>query len=102
MSNSGYAFTPSAETDLAEIWRYVAEDNPKAADRLEADIYEACRMLAKRPELGTKRPTWTDKPVRFWPVRLNYLIVYVPESTPLQILRVLNAARDVPRLLRDN
>ena len=60
---------------------------------------EACELLATQPEMGSNRPKWTNKPVRFWPVRKNYLIVYVPESEPLEILRIFNAARDVPKLL---
>jgi toxin ParE1/3/4 len=94
-----YAFTPSAISDLQDIWCYIAEDNPVAADQLEADIYEACDLLATHPEIGSSRSYWTDKPVRFWPVRKNYLIVYVPESTPLEIVRVFHASRDIPKLM---
>ena len=101
MSSVSYALTPSAKADLEEIWCFIAEDNPEEADRLEADIYEACEMLTTHPEMGSKRAAWTDKPVRFWPVRRNYLIVYVPESVPLEILRIFNAARDVPNLMAD-
>jgi toxin ParE1/3/4 len=96
-----YALTPSAQTDLEEIWRYIAEDNPDEADKLEADIYKACQLLVKHPEIGNKRPVWTQKPVRFWPVRKNYLIVYVPESEPMEVLRIFHTARDVPTLMRD-
>jgi plasmid stabilization system protein ParE len=101
MRDVSYALTPSAKADLEEIWCFIAEDNPEEADRLEADIYKACEMLTTHPEMGSKRPTWTNKPVRFWPVRQNYLIVYVPESVPLEILRIFNAARDVPKLMAD-
>jgi plasmid stabilization system protein ParE len=40
-------------------------------------------------------------PVRFWVVQpySNYLIVYVPEKKPLQIIRILHSARDLPALL---
>ena len=96
-----YAFTASAKSDLEEIWCYIAEDNPTEADRLEADIYEACAQLAVHPGLGSFRPAWTNKPVRFWPVRKNYLIVFAPHTDPLEILRIFNVNRDVPKLMAD-
>ena len=94
-----FVFTSLAKSDLEEIWTYIAEDNPDEASRFEADIYTACELLATKPEMGSFRPKWTNKPVRFWPVRKNYLIVYVTEIEPLEILRIFNAARDVPKML---
>jgi plasmid stabilization system protein ParE len=96
-----YVFTPLAKSDLEEIWCFIAEDDPKAADQLEADIYAACQLLTTQPEMGNRRPAWSNKPVRFWPVRKNYLIVYVPESDPMEILRIFNTARDIPKLLNE-
>jgi plasmid stabilization system protein ParE len=29
-----YQFTPQAVTDLFDIWSFIAEDNPAAADRV--------------------------------------------------------------------
>ena len=71
MSGRSYALTASAKADLQEIWCFIAEDSPEEADKLESDIYEACERLATHPDMGSKRPMWTDKPVRFWPLRRN-------------------------------
>ncbi len=30
-----YRFTPQALNDLFDIWSYIAQDNPEAADRVE-------------------------------------------------------------------
>ena len=43
----GYELSPEATDDLQEIWVYIANDNPAAADKLEGDIYAACELLAK-------------------------------------------------------
>ena len=43
----GYELSPEATDDLQEIWIYIANDNPIAADKLEDDIYAACELLAK-------------------------------------------------------
>ncbi len=95
----GYELSPEALADLQEIWLYIASDNPGAADILESEIYEACELLARNPRLGHKRPDLTDEPVLFWPVRGRYLVVYHRSNRPLQIARILHAARDATELL---
>jgi plasmid stabilization system protein ParE len=60
-----YRFTPQATEDLDAIWRFIAEDNPEAADRVEMEIIATCRRLAKHPLMGTKRQEITELPVRF-------------------------------------
>lgn len=92
---NGYELSPEALADLQEIWVYIAGDNPAAADELEADIYQACELLARNPRLGHKRPDLTDEPVLFWPVRGQYLVIYQRATQPLKIARILHAARDV-------
>jgi antitoxin ParD1/3/4/toxin ParE1/3/4 len=56
------------------------------------------RRLAQSPPIGHLREDLTEEPVRFWSVH-SYLIVYDPETQPLQILRILHGARDVRRIL---
>jgi plasmid stabilization system protein ParE len=90
----GYELSPEALADLQEIWVYIANDNPAAADKLEDDIYQACELLVKNPRLGHKRPDLTDEPVLFWPVRVQYLVIYRRASQPLKVARILHAARD--------
>ncbi len=91
----GYELSAEAMADLREIWLYIAEDNPGAADTLESDIYKACEMLARNPRLGHRRPDLTDEPVLFWPVRVHFMIIYQRASQPLKIARALHPARDV-------
>ncbi len=92
---SGFEFTPEALEDIQEIWLWIAQDNPEAADKLEADIYRACELLAGNPHLGHKRPDLTRYPLRFWTVRSHYIVVYDPVGKPLRIVRVLHGARDI-------
>lgn len=95
-----YEFSPEARDDLQEIWVYIAGDNPGAADKLEENIYAACELLANNPRLGHKRRDLTDEPVLFWPVRGQYLVIYLPETEPLKIVRILHGARDASDELR--
>jgi plasmid stabilization system protein ParE len=48
--------------------------------------------------MGHRRVDWTDEAVRFWVV-LSYLIVYRLDSRPLQVVRILHGARNVPTLI---
>ncbi len=95
-----YQLTPAAEADLGDILEYIRSDSPNAARRVLARIREAMRRLAEFPRIGHVREDLADKSLRFWPV-YSYLIVYRPESRPLQIIRVLHGARDVRRILAD-
>ena len=98
---SKYQFTPLALADLFDIWSFIAQDNAAAADRVEEAAYRACDFLADSPLAGRIRKELTPLPVRFWVVQpyLNYLIVYDPEKKPLQIIRILHSARDLPSVL---
>ncbi len=98
-----FRLTPLAEDDLFDIWSYIARDNLHAANQVEAAIYEACAFLAEAPFRGHLRSDLTRLPLRFWTVQpyRNYLIVYDPSTRPLQIIRILHGARDIPMVLRE-
>ena len=95
--NTPFELTPLATEDLDGIWWFIAEDSRDAADRVELEIVETCRRLAKHPHMGTKRQDITSLPLRFWTVTKfpNYVIVYRPETAPLQVVAVLHGKRDL-------
>ena len=90
--------TPRAEQDVSDIWDYIAAGNIEAADRVVDALENAMVKLAKNPGIGHWREELTDKRHRFFLV-YSYLIVYRQETKPLQIIRVLHAARDVQSIL---
>jgi antitoxin ParD1/3/4 len=65
---SRYHFTPQAADDLLDIWSFIARDNPKAADRVEAALFSACDLLGDSPLAGRTRKDLTPLPLRFWVV----------------------------------
>jgi plasmid stabilization system protein ParE len=65
---SRYQFTPLAGKDLLDIWSFIAQDNPEAADRVEAAIFRSCDFLADSPLAGRMRKDLTSMPLRFWVV----------------------------------
>ena len=89
-----YRLTPAAENDLFSIWSYIAARNEAAADNVEAEIFNACSRLAAKADLGHYRRDLTARNVRFFSVGSYCLIVYNPESDPLEIIRILHGARD--------
>jgi len=93
-----FVLTPRAERDLNQIWDYIAADNLRAANRVLKALESAMRKLAQNPSLGHWREDLADKRHRFHLV-YSYLIVYRYESKPLQVIRVLHAARDVQNLI---
>ena len=56
-------------------------------------------FLAGRPGAGHRRKDLTDEDVKFFPV-YSYLIVYRPETTPLQIASILHGRRDLEQILK--
>jgi toxin ParE1/3/4 len=92
-----FKLSPEAVPDVREIWTYIAADSIKAARRLRLQILDACQRIAGNPGIGQSREDLTDKPVLFRSAG-SYLIIYTAR-TPVQIVRVLHGARDVPSLL---
>jgi toxin ParE1/3/4 len=87
-----------ASRDVQQIWAYIAADSIKAARRVRLQILDACRRIAENPGIGHRREDLTNKSVCFWPVG-SYLIIYNPARRPIEIVRVVHGARDVPSLL---
>lgn len=95
-----FVVTPAARDDLLEIRDFIAGDDPSAARRVLAKLRAAMRRLARVPHMGHLRLDLSPEPLRLWPV-YSFLIIYRPETRPLEVLRVLHASRDVRRMLED-
>lgn len=94
-----YLLAPEAALDLVRIWRYIKENaSVETADHVETVIREKIVFLAVRPGAGHWRKDLTDEPVKFLSV-YSYLIVYRPETKPLQVVAILHGKRDVERTL---
>ena len=88
-----------AAVDLVKIWRYIKkQSSPEMADRVESVIRDKIRFLAENPGAGHWRKNLTDQAVKFFPV-YSYLIVYRPDTRPLQVVSILHGRRDVEKIL---
>ncbi|WP_026603648.1 type II toxin-antitoxin system RelE/ParE family toxin [Methylomonas sp. 11b] len=88
---------PEAESDLDEIWWYIAQDSPNQADKFLDRIQETLLALADYPKMGSCRDEIKNG-VRSHSVG-NYLIFYFPLHDGIDIIRVMNKARDIENLL---
>lgn len=79
---------PAAESDLDEIWWYIAQDSPHHADR-----FLKCLALASLPKMGARRNA-LKAGLRSQPVG-DYLIFYFPLDNGIDIVRVLHGSRDM-------
>jgi plasmid stabilization system protein ParE len=91
--------TPLARRELQQALREIAESNSAAARGLNDAVLSAANLLGARPTIG--RPgLYVPQRYRFWSLtRFGYLIVYDPTLNPVQIVRLVNTRRDLPRLL---
>lgn len=85
-------FSARSRNDLEQIVKYIARDDPAAAERFGSKLIARAESLADVPEMGPKLP---EKPeTRFFPVG-SYLIIYRPDTKRrvVRILRFWHAAR---------
>ena len=88
----GYA--PRAKADIADVYAYIAERNPKAATAVVRRIRATANLLARYPGVGRA----TDIPrVRVLPAPpFPYLIYYTQTAKETVIVHVHHGARDAP------
>lgn len=95
-----YFLAPQAAQDLVDLWCYLKTQSSKAiADRVESVVRDKIAFLASNPGSGHSRPDLTDEKVKFFSV-YSYLIVYRPDTKPLQVVAILHGRRDVENILK--
>jgi plasmid stabilization system protein ParE len=79
--------TPLAEQDLVEIWYFIAQDDPVAADRLLDLLEEQYELLADNPHMGPAQPDML-------------LLDVVGSITTIRLSKVFRAAKSRSRHVR--
>jgi toxin ParE1/3/4 len=90
---------PSAQNDLADIVRYIAQHNSDAAARLGYELITRTENLADFPEIGRVVPEFRQADLREIICR-SYRIIYRlrRENKRIQIVRFWHGARGFPRI----
>jgi toxin ParE1/3/4 len=85
-------YASSVEEDLAEIFAYIARDNPAAATSWVDRLIEKAEKAARAPRLGRKVPELDDADVREVFLR-TYRIIYRVERDGILVLAIIEAHR---------
>ena len=89
-----------AEEDFAEIIKFIADDNPTAAEAIANKIEKNLELLSDNPHLG-RIPR--DEEIRNLGYRYlvvqNYIVFYTIEAKTILIHRILHGARNYKSLL---
>jgi toxin ParE1/3/4 len=94
-------FTTSelAESDLEEIFLYIAHDNRDAAIRFIRDMMKRFDLAAGNPEMGVVKDDLADG-IRMLPYK-NYNIYYFPKEYGVEVYRIVHSSRDVLQIFGD-
>lgn len=88
----------AARLDLLDIGRYIRSDSPSRAESFVAELLQRCRSLENLPESHAQIFDPKSRGVRRL-VHGNYLIFFRLVGSAVEILHVLNGARDYEALL---
>ena len=72
----------------------MTEDSPETAERRRKELYDALVSLGQSPGIGHYHDELLSRKFRFWNFD-SYIIVYAWGTTPIQIISVVHAARDL-------
>jgi plasmid stabilization system protein ParE len=92
-------WTEEAERWLRDIHDYIATDNPVAASKVVAGIFEKAQVLRRFPEIGYKYRAEPEGEIRvllYGHYRIAYLL---RPSQVINILGVFHGALDLSRYL---
>jgi plasmid stabilization system protein ParE len=87
-----------AEQWLREIYEYIAQDNPTAADKVVSGIYDKAQLLNDFPKLGYKYREEPEGEVRIL-LYGHYRIAYIITDDFIDILGVFHGALKIERYL---
>ena len=91
-------WTPEARQDRADIWDYIAAEDPQAAGRLDELFSEAAVRLARHPKMG--RPGKITGTRELIPHQ-SYRLVYEIQGDEVWVLALVHTARQWPPVRSD-
>ena len=92
-------WTAPARAQLAEVYDYVSESNPLAAENQVELVVNATRTLAEFPEMG--RPGRLRGTREFVVSGTPYIVVYRIRLSLVRVLAVMHGAQRWPRRFTD-
>ena len=90
--------TAAAKADLLAIRRYIEADNPTRAVSFVEELLDRCLALADTPRAYPLVPRYERFGIRRC-VHGNYLIFYRLQPEQIEVIHVLQGARDIEAML---
>lgn len=87
-------WTTSAASDLYNIVQRIQQDNPSAASKVAATLYDGCAGLRDFPRSGRKGRVDGTRELVFY--GLPYIVVYRIQDQFVELLRIYHGAQDWP------
>jgi len=89
-------WTPVAESDLDDILFYISYVSGKAAtgERIYFEIRDRVNLQAEQSLHGLRHP---DAPGWLYIKHKRWLVFYQPHPDGIEIMRLIDAVRDLPR-----
>ena len=98
---SAARLSPQARGDLLRATRWIATDNPAAAEALREAVGKAVSQIGTHRNCGVARPEIIGAPYRFVTLTgFPYLLVYNADFEPPLVVRVVHGARDLQDVTR--
>lgn len=92
--------TAAAKADLVEIGEFISAHNPKRAASFVLELLTRCEALGDMPRAFPLIPRYEQHGIRR-SIHRDYLIFYRIDGEQVEVLHVLNGARDYESLLFD-
>lgn len=96
-------WAPQAQQDLAEIAYYIAVESarPATAERIIREAHDLANLIAANPEMGAARPEF-GKNCRASALHKRWILLYRPAGSWIEVLRFVDAARDLNQLFAED
>ena len=86
-------WTPEAQQDRFDIWKYIASDNPRAAAQIDSLFSNTVAELRNQPHMGRHgKVSGTRKLIP----HKNYRLVYEVNQQTVWIIALVHTARQWP------
>lgn len=86
--------TATAETDMQEIFDFIAKDNVKYALKIIDEFEKKFELIATFPDSGFRKSYFVRRNIRECIVAKHYQIIYYVKNDILYIQRVLTGYED--------
>ena len=94
------SLSPDALSDLKEIGRWIAQDNPNRARSFVKDLRDASMSLGRQPQRFPIVLSLGESAIRKRGYR-GYLIFYLVETDAVKVTRIVHGSRDWAALLSE-